>query len=108
MQEKNEAELVLQKKMEEEHAKRQREKLQQKEEHRKEEEARKQQEDAKKEEWSKAKAMAAADGVTAHLVSLSNSNPKDIEIEDSDLNKNLFGIMNGSGEEDDSCSPLKN
>jgi hypothetical protein len=29
-------------------------------------------------------------------------------MENSDLNKNLFGIMNGSGEEDDSCSPLKN
>ena len=29
-------------------------------------------------------------------------------MEDSDLNKNLFGIMNGGGEEDDSRSPLKN
>ena len=29
-------------------------------------------------------------------------------MEDSYLNKNLFGIMNGGGEEDDSRSPLKN
>jgi hypothetical protein len=29
-------------------------------------------------------------------------------MEDSDLNKNLFRIMNGSGEEDDPRSPLKN
>jgi hypothetical protein len=29
-------------------------------------------------------------------------------MEDSTLNKNLFGIMNGGGEEDDSRSPLKN
>ncbi len=72
------------------------------------EEARKQQEDADKEERSKAEATAAADGATAHLVSPSNSDPKDIEMEDSDLNKNLFGIMNGGGEEDDSRSPLKN
>ncbi len=108
MQEKNEAELALQKKMEEERTKRQQEKLQQKEEHRKEEEARKQQEDAGKEERSKAKATAMADGATAQLVSPSNSNPKDVEMEDSDLNKNLFGIMNGGGEEDDPCSPQKN
>ncbi len=48
MQEKNEAELALQKKMEKECAKHQQEKPQQKEEHRTEEEARKHQEDAKK------------------------------------------------------------
>ncbi len=43
--------------------------------------------------------LALADGATAQLVSPSDSNPKDIEMEDSDLNKNLFGIMNGGGEE---------
>jgi hypothetical protein len=108
MQEKNETELALEKKMEEERVKRQREKLQQKEKHRKEEEAPKQREDAKKEEWSKAEATAAVNGVTAQLVSPSDSNPKDVEMEDSNLNKNLFGIMNSGGEEDDPCSPLKN
>jgi hypothetical protein len=108
MQEKNEAELALQKKMEEECTKRQQEKLQQKEEHRKEEEAWKQREDAKKEERSKAKATAAADGATAQLVFPSNSNPKDVKMEDSNLNKNLFEIMNGGGEEDDPRSLIKN
>jgi hypothetical protein len=108
MQEKHEAELALQKKMEEEHKKHQQEKLLQKEEHRKEEEVRKKLKDEEK-EWHNAEATAAADSASAQLVS--PSNPKDIEMEDLNLNKNLFGFMNGEGEEESkeaNHSPPKN
>jgi hypothetical protein len=108
MQEKHEAELALQKKMEEEHKKHQQEKLLRKEERRKEEEARKKLKEEEKERCN-AEATAAADSATAQL--LSPSNPKDAKMEDPDLNKNLFGLMNGEGEEGNkevNCSPPKN
>jgi hypothetical protein len=89
MQEKQVAELALQKKLEEEHAKRQQEKQRRKEEHMKEEEMRKQLEDAEKEQH-KAEAIVVADDATAQLVSPSEPNPKDMEMEEPDLNKNLF------------------
>ncbi len=108
MQEKHEAELALQKKMEEEHKKCQQENLLQKEEHRKEEEVQKKLEDEEKEQRN-AEATAAADSASAQLIS--PSNPKDVEMEDPNLNRNLFGFMNGEGEEeskDANRSPPKN
>jgi hypothetical protein len=98
MQEKHKAELALQKKMEEERAKRQREKLLRKEEHRKEEETRKKLEDDKREQRN-VEATAAADSTSAQIISPNDPYPKDNEMEDPDLNNNLFGIMNGEGEE---------
>jgi hypothetical protein len=100
MQEKQAAELVLQKEIEEERAKRQQEKQRCKEEHRKEEELRKQFEDAEK-VWCNAKATAAADSAAAQLISPSKSSHNvEVEIKDSDLNKNLIQYMTGGGEED--------
>jgi hypothetical protein len=110
MQEKHEAELALQKKMEEEQAKRQQEKLLQKEEHRKEEEVQKKHEDDERERCN-VEATAAADSTTAQLVSPNDPFPKDNEMEDPNLNKNLLGIMNGEGEEENeevNRSPPKN
>ncbi len=89
MQEKQPAELVLQKKIEEECAKCQQEKQWHKEEHRKEEELRTQHGDAKK-VWHNANTTAAVDIATAQLVSPSKPNPMEVEMEDPDLNKNLF------------------
>ncbi len=91
------AELALQKKLEEEGAKRQQEKQQRKEEHRKEEEMRKQLEDKEK-KCRRAEAIVAVNG-TAQTVSPSDTNTKDMEMGEHNLNKNLFLIMNGDGDE---------
>ena len=91
------AELALQKKLEEEGAKRQQEKQQRKEEHRKEEEMRKQLEDKEKEQ-RRAEGIVAVSG-TAQTVSPSDTNTKNKEMGEHDLNKNLFLIMNGEGNE---------
>jgi hypothetical protein len=57
-----------------------------------------------------AKATAVEGSATGQLVSPSEPTSKDVDIEDYDINKNLFQIMNGSGEEGadaGNCSPAK-
>jgi hypothetical protein len=93
LQEKQMAELALQKAMEEERKKRQAAKEQQKEEHRKEEEARKELKNGEKE---KRKAEATANAGNAPTQVVSPNDPKDGEREEPNLNKNLFGIMSGA------------
>jgi hypothetical protein len=99
-QEKQITELALQKKMEEERKKRHQEKLLLREEHRREEEAKKTQEDEEKRRLQEESA--------AQLVSPNNGNEENIEMEDCDLNKNLFDFMAGDEGDDNPRSPPKN
>ena len=65
--------------------------------------------DAEKERCT-AKASADEGSATGQLVSPSEPTSKDDAMEDCDVNKNLFQIMNGSGEEGadaNDCSPTK-
>jgi hypothetical protein len=66
----------------------------------KKEELLKQLKDAKKVQRN-TNATAAANSVTAQLVSPSIANPTEVKMEDPDLNKNLFQFLTGGGEEDD-------
>ena len=86
--------------MEEECKKHHQEKLLRKEEHRKEEEAKKTQEDEEKRRLQEESA--------AQLVSPNNGNEEDIEMEDGNLNKNLFNFMASNEGDDNPRSPPKN
>jgi hypothetical protein len=98
LQERHDAELILQQKLEREHKKHEQEKLQRKEERRKEEEERKLLEDAAKERCNTNDARSV-NSEPGSLVSPNDGCPKDVEMEDPDLDKNLFGFMNREGDE---------
>jgi hypothetical protein len=85
--------------MEEERKKREKEKQIRKEEHRKGEEARKKLEDEEKER-RKAEATADAGKATTRIVSPPSDPKGDAEMTDPNINKNLFGIMSGEGQEE--------
>jgi hypothetical protein len=109
MQEKQAAELALQKKLEAEQLKGQQEKQRRKEEHRMEEELCMQTKDAEKGK-RRAKVFAAEENV-AQLVLPSELISTDANMENSALDVNLFAIMQGKvdGTEDvTNCFPLKN
>jgi hypothetical protein len=110
LQERHNAEIALQQKMEKEHKKHHQEKIQQKEERQKEEEECKLLKDATKERCN-IKDTTTVNNAPGPLVSPSDVCPKDEEMEDPDLNKNLFRFMNGEGDEENedvNRSPPKN
>jgi hypothetical protein len=98
IQEKQAAELALQQRMENERKKRQQEKILRKEEQQKEEEEQKKREDEAKEWQSTTIQTTTKSSTGGSLVSLGDNNTMDINDEDSNLNKNLFGIMYGMEE----------
>jgi hypothetical protein len=110
LQERHDAELALQQKMEKERKKSQQKKLQRKEERRKEEEEHKFLKDAAKERCN-INDTTTVNSMPGPLVSPSDVCPKDVEMEDPNLNKNLFGFMNREGDEENkevNRSPPKN
>jgi hypothetical protein len=111
IQEKQAAEVALQLRMEKEQKKRQQEKILQKKEQQKEEEEQKKREDEVKERQSTTIQTTTKSSTGGSLVSPGDDNTIDINEEDLNLIKNLFGIMYGTeeGEGDEvNRSPPKN